>query len=186
MLDRSDLSVLFVCTHNSARSIIAEAILAAKAAGVRAYSAGSAPKSAPHPLAIELLRSFGHDVSRLRSKSWNEFAGARAPKVDYVIAVCDRAAGEPCPAWPGTPIVANWAIADPSAEAGGAVSRRIAFVRAYRQLEQRINAFLNDELGSPEDADPARRAYIQGRLDLVGEMMHAPTDDDLRWPGGVH
>lgn len=187
-MSRDRISVLFVCTHNSARSIMAEAILRRRgqALGIVAYSAGSNPKGAPHPLAMELLRSFGHDVSAVRSKSWTEFEGLKAPTLDYVVAVCDRAAGESCPRWSGRPLTANWAIEDPSSVAGGAVARRVAFVRAYRELEQRIDAFVGEDLGSPQTAGEENRRFIQGRLDLVGEMMYAPSADDLSWPDKLH
>ncbi len=186
MVERVGLSALFICTHNSARSIMAEAILNKKRVGVRGYSAGSAPRGAVHPLAAELLGSFGHDVSSLRAKSWDEFAGPDAPNIDFMIALCDHASGETCPTWPGRPIAANWAVRDPCAEDGGAVARRVAFVRAYRELEQRIDAFFDEGLVATAFADEATRQVIQDRLDLVGEMMCAPTGSDLTWPGRPH
>lgn len=188
MSDGVDLSILFVCTHNSARSLIAEAILARRAPKIRSYSAGSSPKAAPHPLTLELLKSFGHDVSKLRSKSWDEFALPDAPHLDFIIAVCNQAAGEPCPTWPGRPMIANWAVDDPSAEAGGAVARRAAFVRTYRQLEMRIDAFLSERFAPPHLADASLRGAMQGRLDLVGEMMHTPgdADFDVEWLKKLH
>lgn len=181
MKERSDLSVLFLCTHNSARSIIAEAILRKMRPDALSFSAGSAPKRAPHPLTLELLRSFGHDLSELSSKSWDAFSGLGAPKFDYVITLCDQAAGEICPRFPGQWMKAHWPVSDPSAEAGGAVARRVAFVRAYRQIEQRMDAFLSSNLVSPQDADAATRAQIQDRIDLVGEMMYHPREDDDKW-----
>jgi protein-tyrosine-phosphatase len=133
-------NVLFLCTHNSARSILAEAILNAKGGGrFRAFSAGIAPKTAPNPLALDLLDQKGHSIEHLRSKSWEAFAGPNAPLMDVVITVCDDAAGETCPIWPGHPATAHWGIADPSAIAGDETRRAQAFAHAYAQLEQRID-----------------------------------------------
>ena len=183
MIEQNDLSVLFVCTHNAARSQIAEAIMNARKAGVRAYSAGSMPRPAPHPLAVELLKSYGHPIAHLRSKSWEEFARPDAPRIDYVISVCDEAAAERCPTLPGHPISARWGVKDPSAFEGGAVARRVAFVRTYRELEQKIDTFLEDEFRSSEVADVAERIQAQERLDLIGSMMWTPKrDEDEKWP----
>ncbi|MCI4665755.1 MAG: arsenate reductase ArsC [Neomegalonema sp.] len=186
MSEKSSLSVLFLCTHNSARSLIAEAILNSRASGVRAYSAGSSPRGEPHKLTIELLRALGHDISMLRSKSWDEFTHMDAPQIDYVVAVCDNAARERCPTLPGKPILANWGVPDPSENRGGAVERRVAFMRAYRQLEQRIDAFLTSEFPSPREADQRTRDRLQGRIDLVGEMMLKPKDHELAWPAAAY
>jgi arsenate reductase len=135
------VNVLFLCTGNSARSIIAEALLNEQGEGrFRAFSAGSHPKGAPHPLALELLRSHGFATEELRSKSWQEFTRPGAPEIDLVITVCDNAAGESCPVWPGRPIIAHWGIEDPAAveEAG----QREAFERALRHLANRISLLL--------------------------------------------
>jgi protein-tyrosine-phosphatase len=147
------LHVLVLCTGNSARSILAEALLNRADEGrVRAFSAGSHPKASPHPLALELLRTRGHDTARLRSKSWSEFAGEGAPRVDIVITVCDAAAGESCPLWPGTPIKAHWGIDDPAAVEGDEETRRRAFSTAYERLAARVDALLALPLESMDAA----------------------------------
>jgi protein-tyrosine-phosphatase len=131
-------NVLFLCTGNSARSILAEVILNRLGAGrFRAYSAGSHPKGEVHPLALALLRENGEDVRGLRSKAWDEFAAPGAPVMDFVFTVCDSAAGEACPVWPGQPITAHWGVEDPAAVVGEAEGRR-AFLRVYQVLERRI------------------------------------------------
>jgi arsenate reductase len=134
-------NVLFLCTGNSARSILAEAILNQQGMGrFRAYSAGSHPKGAVHPAALNLLKELGHDTGGLRSKSWDEFSGPDAPPLDFVFTVCDNAAGEVCPIWPGHPMTAHWGIEDPAAvEADGQAK---AFWNAYQQLQRRIRLFL--------------------------------------------
>lgn len=134
--------VLFLCTGNSARSILAEAILNSLGAGrVRAFSAGSHPKGTVHPLALELLNEEGMATVGLRSKSWDEYAAAGAPPIDFVITVCDNAAAEACPVWPGRPVAAHWGIADPAAAGGTGSERRRAFRTAYEALEVRIKRF---------------------------------------------
>jgi arsenate reductase len=136
-------NVLFLCTGNSARSILAEAILNKDAREqFRAFSAGSQPKDAVNPNALALLRASGYDVSAMRSKSWAEFARADAPKLDFVFTVCDNAAGETCPLWPGQPITAHWGIPDPAATTGTAAEIALAFKDAYRMLKRRIDLFL--------------------------------------------
>ena len=135
-------SVLFLCTGNSARSILAEALLNRDGGGrFRAFSAGSFPKGAVHPMALALLRDRGFPVAGLRSKSWDEFAGAGAPPLDLIVTVCDNAAGETCPVWPGHPARAHWGIADPAAVEGD--GQRAAFEEAYRLLEARIADLLS-------------------------------------------
>ena len=142
-------NVLFLCTHNSARSIIAEAILNRLGAGkFRGFSAGSAPRGAVHPYAIDLLRQQNHDVSALRSKSWEEFATPFAPEMDFVFTVCDNAANEVCPVWPGQPVTAHWGVPDPSAAEGTEAERRYAFAECYRMLSHRISVFVNLPLAS--------------------------------------
>ena len=134
-------NVLFLCTGNSARSLIAEALLNRDGAGrYRAFSAGSWPKGEPHPAAIALLKEQGFDVAGLRSKSWDEFAGAQAPKMDLVITVCDSAAGETCPVWPGHPATAHWGIEDPAAVEGD--GQRRAFFATMTYLQRRIALLL--------------------------------------------
>ena len=136
-------NVLFLCTGNSARSIIAEAILNREGHGkFKAFSAGSHPKGAVNPHALDLLRKFNYDVSTLRSKSWAEFAQAGSPDLDFVFTVCDNAAGEACPLWPGQPITAHWGIPDPAAATGSEAEIALAFRDAYRMLNRRIELFL--------------------------------------------
>ena len=134
--------VLFLCTGNSARSIIAEAILNKVGAGnFRAYSAGSQPKGQINPHTIDLLQGLGYDTSGYRSKSWDEFAKAGEPHFDFVFTVCDHAAAEACPVWPGHPMTAHWGIPDPAEATGTQAEIALAFKEAYRRLERRIGAF---------------------------------------------
>ena len=137
-------NVLFLCTGNSARSILAEALLNRDGGGrFRAVSAGSFPKGAVHPMALEILREHGFPTDGLRSKSWDEFAVAGAPPLDLIVTVCDNAAGETCPVWPGHPARAHWGIADPAAVEGD--GQRAAFEEAYRLLETRIADLLSGQ-----------------------------------------
>lgn len=138
------LNVLFLCTGNSARSILGEAILNHPTIGrgkFRAFSAGSHPKGQVNPLAVELLRESGYPVAELRSKSWDEFARPGAPRLDFVFTVCDQAAAEECPFWPGQPVTAHWGIADPAAVEGTDDDKRRAFREAYRILRRRLDLF---------------------------------------------
>lgn len=142
-------NVLFLCTGNSARSILAEAILNKEGAGrFHAYSAGSQPKGEVHPYSVELLRSLGHDTSGLRSKSWEEFTHPDSPQIDFIFTVCDNAAGETCPIWPGKPMTAHWGIPDPAAAEGTDAEKHLAFADAYRMLKNRINLFASLPLDS--------------------------------------
>ena len=135
-------NVLFLCTGNSARSVMAEAILNKVGAGkFRAFSAGSQPKGQVHPETIRLLQSLGHDMSGVRSKSWHEFAKPGAPSLDFVFTVCDNAAGETCPIWPGQPMTAHWGVPDPAEAKGTEAEIALAFKDAYRMLNQRIGIF---------------------------------------------
>ncbi|MFD2251886.1 arsenate reductase ArsC [Pseudochelatococcus lubricantis] len=135
-------NVLFLCTGNSARSIMAESILNKDGAGrFRAFSAGSHPKSAVNPFALKVLESFDYPTDGLRSKSWDEFGKPDAPVMDFVFTVCDNAAGETCPVWPGHPMTAHWGIEDPAAVEGADIEKEAAFVTAFRYLRNRISAF---------------------------------------------
>jgi arsenate reductase len=158
-------NVLFLCTGNSARSIIGEALL--NHIGVerfRAYSAGSHPKGEVNPMAIEVLRSAGISTEGLRSKPWDEFAVPGAPKLDFVFMVCDRAAGEACPIWPGQPMTAHWGIEDPAEVAGSEFQRRTAFEDALRFLRNRISAFVNLPISSLD------RLTLNSKLQGIGAM----------------
>jgi arsenate reductase (thioredoxin) len=136
-------NVLFLCTGNSARSILAEAILNRRGQGTfRAYSAGSQPKGQVNPHTITLLRGLGYDITGFRSKSWSEFAQAGAPALDFVFTVCDNAAGEACPVWPGHPMTAHWGIPDPAEARGTDAEIAAAFLDAYRMLMRRIELFV--------------------------------------------
>ena len=163
------MNVLFLCTGNSARSIIAEAIMNREGHGrFRGFSAGSQPKGEPNPFAIALLKKLNFDTSHLRSKSWDEFAGPDAPKMDFVFTVCDSAAAEPCPYWPGQPMTAHWGLPDPASVEGSDAAKAIAFADAFRMLNQRISIFLNLPLASLD------RMALQRRLDAIGKT--AQTD----------
>ncbi|MEA2889194.1 MAG: hypothetical protein QOD11_3554 [Bradyrhizobium sp.] len=167
MADRPT-NVLFLCTGNSARSIIAEAILNRLGAGnFRGYSAGSQPKGQVNPNTIQLLRSLGYDTSAYRSKSWDEFARAGEPKFDFVFTVCDNAAAEACPLWPGQPMTAHWGIADPAEATGTPAEIALAFKEAYRLLNQRIGIFTSLPLRS------LGQLTLQGRLREIGRMAGA-------------
>ncbi|WP_334150050.1 arsenate reductase ArsC [Hyphomicrobium sp.] len=161
------LNVLFLCTHNSARSIIAEAILNRLGAGrFKAYSAGSQPSGKVHPYAVDLLRQLNYDTSSLRSKSWEEFTAPDAPDLDFVFTVCDNAANEVCPVWPGQPISAHWGLPDPSAAEGNDSERHFAFADTHRMLYQRISIFTNLPLASLD------KLSLQKRLDDIGRNAH--------------
>ncbi len=132
-------NVLFLCTGNSARSILGEALLNHRAAGrFRAFSAGSFPKGQVHPLALETLTRHHIPTEGLRSKSWDEFGGPGAPPMHFIVTVCDNAAREACPIWPGHPVTAHWSLADPAAVTGTSDEQREAFERTFRELEERI------------------------------------------------
>lgn len=142
-------NVLFLCTHNSARSVIAECVMNRLGAGrFKGLSAGSTPSGRVNPYAIDLLRQLNYDVSGLRSKSWDEFAAPGAPVMDFVFTVCDDAAGEVCPVWPGQPITAHWGVPDPSRAEGNEAEKRLAFADTHRMLNQRIGIFVNLPLTS--------------------------------------
>jgi arsenate reductase (thioredoxin) len=160
--------VLFLCTGNSARSIIAEAILNKLGAGkFRAFSAGSQPKGQINPHTLQLLTGLGYDTSDFRSKSWGEFAAPGAPPLDFVFTVCDDAAGETCPVWPGQPITAHWGVPDPAAATGSLAEIALAFKDAYRMLHQRISVFVALPLRSLDQLS------LQTKLKEIGRMQEA-------------
>lgn len=164
MTEERLLNVLFLCTGNSARSIIGECIMNRLGLGrFKAYSAGSQPKGTVHPETLKLLTGLHHDVSTLRSKSWTEFAQPGAPALDFVFTVCDDAAQEACPVWPGQPMTAHWGIPDPAAVVGTPSEISLAFADAYRMLNNRISIFM---------ALPVRSVdmlALQKRLDAIGK-----------------
>lgn len=167
MADRP-FNVLFLCTGNSARSIIAEAILNKLGGGkFSACSAGSQPKGQVHPETVRMLQGLGHDTSELRSKSWDEFAGPGAPPFDFVFTVCDNAAGEACPLWPGRPVTAHWGIPDPAAATGSPAEIGLAFKDTYRLLHRRIGVFTALPLRSLDALS------LQNRLREIGRMEGA-------------
>ncbi|MDM8012159.1 MAG: arsenate reductase ArsC [Parasphingorhabdus sp.] len=156
-------NVLFLCTGNSARSILAEAILNREGKGrFKAYSAGSNPAGKVHPYSLDLLALMDHPTENLRSKNWEEFSGPDAPKLDFVFTVCDNAAGETCPVWPGQPITAHWGIPDPAAVTGSEAEKRAAFTEAYRMMLNRISLFLALPLESID------KMSLQSRLRDIG------------------
>jgi arsenate reductase len=158
------VNVLFLCTGNSARSIIAEAILRQDGAGgFGAFSAGSEPKGRVNPLALEVLKSAGYPTGGLRSKRWDEFAGPGAPAMDLVLTVCDNAAGESCPIWPGHPVTAHWGIEDPAAVEGTEADRKAAFRRAFACLKARVDRLCALPL---RDLD---NATLRSRLRAIGQ-----------------
>ncbi len=163
MTDRP-YNVLFLCTGNSARSIIAESLINQGGRGrFRGFSAGSHPKGAVHPIALELLRKMNLATEGLRSKSWDEFAAPGAPPLDFVFTVCDNAAGEVCPYWPGQPMTAHWGVPDPAAVEGSDTGKWVAFRDAFRMLDNRIKIFTSLPLASFD------RMRLQERLDEIGK-----------------
>lgn len=161
-------NVLFLCTGNSARSIIAEAILNKLGQEkFRAYSAGSQPKSEVNPHTLDLLSRLDHDTAGFRSKSWNEFSKPGAPEFDVIITVCDHAAGEACPVWPGKLVTAHWGIADPAAVQGSAAEVESAFKETYDLLSQRVGALASLPIGALDQAG------LQSKLREIGRMEGA-------------
>ena len=163
-------NVLFLCTGNSARSILAEALLNVLGKGrFRAYSAGSHPVGRVQPLAIELARELGYDIAQLRSKSWDAFAATDAPRMDFILTVCDSAAGEACPLWPGHPATAHWGVPDPAAVEGSEAEIAAAFAETARLLGNRIRVFLNLPF---EKLD---RMSLQAELRHIGAPQTSPA-----------
>lgn len=165
-------NVLFLCTGNSARSIMAEALLNAKGGGrFRGYSAGSYPKEAVHALALESIQNNRIPVTDLRSKSWDEFARTGAPRMDFVITVCDNAAGKVCPVWPGQPMTAHWGLFDPAAVEGSDEQKRRAFSDTFRHLANRINIFTSLPMNKLD------KLSLQKKLDDIGKTANeAPQE----------
>lgn len=158
-------NVLFLCTHNSTRSVLAECVMNRLDKGrFKGYSAGSMPSGRVHPMALDLLKSLNYDISGLRSKSWDEFATSGAPEMDFIFTVCDNAAREVCPIWPGHPASAYWGLPDPSTTQGNEAEKRLAFAETHRMLSQRIGAFINLPFSSLD------RLSLKKRLDEIGEM----------------
>ena len=167
MSDKS-LNVLFICTGNSARSILAEGLMNHWGRGkFVGYSAGSAPKGKVHPIALELLRHMKIPSEGMRSKSWDEFTGPGAPKLDFVFTVCDKAAGESCPVWFGEPMTAHWGVEDPAAVEGSDTDKWLAFRRAFHELESRIKVFTSLPIRSLD------RMKLQERLSEIGRLRPA-------------
>ena len=166
-------NVLFLCTGNSCRSIIAEAIMNREGGGrFKAYSAGSFPAGAVNPHALALLKKFHHDTSAFRSKPWDEFSregNPDAPELDFVFTVCDDAAGEVCPYWPGQPMTAHWGMPDPAKATGNEAEIGLAFADTYRMLSNRINIFMNLPLAKLD------KLSLQKRLDEIGKNANQPA-----------
>ncbi len=167
MAERS-FNVLFLCTGNSARSILAESILRKDGAGrFRAFSAGSHPKGAVNPFALKVLESYGYPTDGLRSKSWDEFAVPGAPEMDFAFTVCDTAATETCPVWPGQPTTAHWGIEDPAAVEGTDIQKEAAFVLATRYLKNRISIFTSLPIRSLD------KMSLNAKLREIGQLVGA-------------
>jgi arsenate reductase (thioredoxin) len=163
-------NVLFLCKGNSARSIMAEAILNREGLGkFKGFSAGSHPRGAVHPYAIDLLARLNYDVRQFRSKNRDEFAAPGAPRLDFVFTVCDQAADEECPDWPGQPMTAHWVLPDPAAVQGNEAERRLAFSEAYRMLRNRLSIFVSLPIASLD------RLALQKELDKIGKTGAEPA-----------
>ncbi|HWF00895.1 MAG TPA: arsenate reductase ArsC [Caulobacteraceae bacterium] len=167
---RTPLNVLFLCTGNSARSVLAEAIMN-RVGGrrFRAFSAGSSPKGEVHPRTLDILERSGFRTEGFRSKGWEEFSGPDAPRMDFVFTVCDNAADEVCPIWPGQPMTAHWGVPDPAAASGNDAQIVLAFAEAYRLLNNRITLFASLPLASLD------RLSLQRNLDAIGEASGKPA-----------
>ena len=163
-MESQPFNVLFLCTGNSARSVLAEQLMNYWGrGGFRGYSAGSHPKGQVHPIALDLLKHMKLPTDGLRSKSWDEFAAPGAPGLDFVFTVCDNAAGEVCPVWPGQPMTAHWGVPDPAAVEGSETERWLAFRQTFKELENRIKVFASLPIRSLD------RLKLQERLDAIGQ-----------------
>jgi arsenate reductase (thioredoxin) len=170
-IERPPFNVLFLCTGNSARSIIAEAIVNREGRGkFRAFSAGSQPKGNVHPHTLSLLRKMNFDLTGVRSKSWIEFTGPDAPKLDFVFTVCDNAAKETCPVWPGQPMTAHWGVPDPAEATGTDAEVALAFADAFRMLSNRISLFVSLPIKSLD------ALTLKQQLDAIGKTKHHTGD----------
>lgn len=159
-------NVLFLCTGNSARSIMAEALITTMGKGrFRGFSAGSQPGGTVNPFAIEMVKTTGYPIDKLRSKSWDEFGQPDAPQMDFVITVCDNAAGEVCPYWPGHPVSAHWGFEDPAAAQGTDEEKRAVFLKVFRQIVARVNSFVNLPLHMLE------KNAIQKKIQEIGDTQ---------------
>lgn len=168
-------NVLFLCTGNTARSILAEKILAKDGCGrFNAFSAGSQPKGTVNSFALKVLEGFGYSTEGARSKSWDEFGAPNAPRMDFVFTVCDNAAGEACPYWPGQPAKAHWGIEDPAAVEGSDLDKEHAFVTAFHHLRSRISAFLALPIQNPDPALLSQRLQEIGRMEGA-TLVHTPA-----------
>jgi arsenate reductase len=164
-------NVLFLCTHNSARSVIAECVMDRLGQGkFHGFSAGSAPRGKIHSHALDLLRHNNYDTGGLRSKSWLEFAREGAPEMDFIFTVCDDAAGEVCPIWPGQPMTAHWGLPDPSRAEGTEAEKRLAFADTHRMLYQRIGVFANLPIAALD------RLVLQKSIDDIGEKVRIAAE----------
>jgi arsenate reductase len=171
VVENKAFNVLFICTGNSARSIMAEAVLNRAGQGrFRAFSAGSQPKGFVHPYALDLMRRLNFDVSAVRSKSWKEFSVPDAPKLDFAFTLCDDAAAEACPVWPGQPMTAHWGLPDPAAATGTEAEMRLAFADAMRMLTNRINIFVSLPMKSLD------LFSLQKQLDAIGKSKDSGPD----------
>ena len=176
MADRP-YNVLFLCTGNTARSVLAEGILRKDGAGrLNAFSAGSQPKGMVNPFALKVLDSFGYPADGFRSKNWDEFSGPDAPAMDFIFTVCDSAAGESCPVWPGHPVTAHWGIEDPASVQGADIEKERAFVQAFKFLKNRIAAFLALPMASLDQIALAHHLKKIGSLEGATSGAAAPFD----------
>jgi arsenate reductase len=170
-MSEKTFNVLVLCTGNSARSIMAEALFNVLGKGhFRAYSAGSQPTGKVNPFAAERCEAIGYDVSALRSKGWEEFATPNAPKMDFILTVCDQAAGETCPVWPGKPITAHWGFQDPAAFGGSDEEKRALFNKVFRQIMTRVSQFVNLPLHVLD------RHTIEEKMRAIGEQHAEPQE----------